>query len=166
MHAMILDTVDAYKIPTALIERIALETGVDAALIGAIVIKESSGNRFALQYQPDYPYVYRVAEFARIVGCSYSTELHMQRTSWGIMQIMGATARYLGFRGWFGELLDAETNIRFGARYLAQLKGRYGLEAEVVSAYNQGQPFKKIDGSFKNQEYVDAILSLKKGLTR
>lgn len=163
---MILDSALAYKIPKPLIERIAIEHGLDAALISAIVIKESGGNRYALQYQPDYPYTYRVAELSRTVGCSYSTELHMQRTSWGLMQIMGGTARYLGFRGWFGELFEPETNLRYGARLLLNLKKTYGLEADVISAYNQGQPFKTIEGKYKNQDYVDHILKLKGELSR
>lgn len=158
---MIADSVDLYKIPETLIYRIALETNVDALLISAIVIKESGGNRWAQQYQPDYPYVHKVSEFARAIGCSYTTELHMQRTSWGLMQIMGGTARSLGFRGWFGELLDPETNLRFGARYLVQLKKTYGLETDVISSYNQGQPFRTLEGKYKNQEYVDDILKIK-----
>jgi hypothetical protein len=158
---MIADSLDVYKVPEILVARIALETGVDALLISAIIIKESGGNKYAQQYQPDYPYVYRVSEFARSIGCSYSTELHMQRTSWGLMQIMGATARYLGFSGWFGQLIDPETNIRFGARQLSKLLKTYGLESDVISAYNQGQPFRAQDGRYKNQEYVNDILKLK-----
>lgn len=163
---MLLDTADAYKIPRPLIERIALETSLDPNLIGAIIIKESGGNRFAVQYQTDYPYVFKVAEIARAIGCSYSTELHMQRASWGLMQIMGGTARFLGFRGWFGELFDPETNIRIGTKLLLNLKKSYGLDADMISAYNQGQPFKTIEGRYKNQDYVDHVLKLRKELAQ
>lgn len=163
---MISDSIDLYKIPEILIARIALETDVDALLISAIIVKESGGNRWAQQYQPGYPYLHKVTEFARSIGCSYATELHMQRTSWGMMQIMGGTARFLGFRGWFGQLFDPETNIRFGARLLSNLKKTYGLETDVISAYNQGQPFRNQQGRYKNQEYVDDILTIKRRLRR
>lgn len=37
---------------------------------------------------------------------------------WGLMQILPATARSMGFRGEPRDLLDAETNLRYATRYL------------------------------------------------
>lgn len=37
---------------------------------------------------------------------------------WGMMQIHPQTARTMGFRGAPAELLDPETNLRYGMRYL------------------------------------------------
>jgi soluble lytic murein transglycosylase-like protein len=37
---------------------------------------------------------------------------------YGLMQILPATARGMGFRGSPGDLLDAETNLRYAVKYL------------------------------------------------
>ena len=37
---------------------------------------------------------------------------------WGLMQILPATARSMGFRGAPADLLDAETNLKYAVRYL------------------------------------------------
>ena len=44
----------------------------------------------------------------------------------GLMQIMPATARQLGFRGTAAELADPATNVALGVRYLAQAWGLGG----------------------------------------
>ncbi len=41
---------------------------------------------------------------------------------WGLMQILPATARSMGFRGKSRDLLDAETNLKYSLKYL---KGAY-----------------------------------------
>jgi soluble lytic murein transglycosylase-like protein len=40
--------------------------------------------------------------------------------NYGLMQIRLGTARSLGYRGGAGGLLDAETNLTFGMKYLAR----------------------------------------------
>ena len=37
---------------------------------------------------------------------------------WGMMQILPATARGMGFRGQPSDLLDAETNLKYAVKYL------------------------------------------------
>ncbi|MEC8041964.1 MAG: lytic transglycosylase domain-containing protein, partial [Pseudomonadota bacterium] len=37
---------------------------------------------------------------------------------WGMMQILPATARSMGFRGQPSDLLDAETNLKYAVKYL------------------------------------------------
>lgn len=68
------------------------------------------------------------------------TELIGQKTSWGPMQIMGATARELGFRGWFPELCGP-LGIEYGARYLRKQFDRYEGESweDAIEAYNAGR---------------------------
>lgn len=57
----------------------------------------------------------------------------------GLMQILPATARSMGFRGHPTDLLDAETNLRYAVRYL---RGAWlvsdGDEAEAVMWYARG----------------------------
>jgi soluble lytic murein transglycosylase-like protein len=57
----------------------------------------------------------------------------------GLMQILPATARSMGFQGTPSDLLDAETNLRYAVRYL---RGAWlvsdGDETEAVGWYARG----------------------------
>jgi len=57
----------------------------------------------------------------------------------GLMQILPATARSMGFRGAPTDLLDAETNLKYATRYL---RGAWmvsdGDEADAVMWYARG----------------------------
>ncbi|PRD43420.1 hypothetical protein C5748_12080 [Phyllobacterium phragmitis] len=58
---------------------------------------------------------------------------------WGLMQIRHDTARTMGYSGSARGLLDAETNLRYGVKYLA---GAYlvagGNETQAVRLYSRG----------------------------
>ncbi|WP_420569424.1 transglycosylase SLT domain-containing protein [Thalassovita sp.] len=58
---------------------------------------------------------------------------------YGLMQILPQTARSMGFRGSPGDLLDAETNLKYAVKYLrgAWLLS-YGDEATAVQWYARG----------------------------
>jgi len=73
----------------AQIEAAAAENGVPVALVHRVVIREST-HRPEARNGPYY----------------------------GLMQILPATARSMGFRGKPAELLDAETNLKYAVRYL------------------------------------------------
>ena len=81
-----------------------------------------------------------------------------------MVQIIGATARGLGFKGYPGQLYDIEINLKYGAEYIRRLKLQYPDERDIISAYNQGQPFKTPAGFYKNQEYVNTVLKKKREL--
>ena len=68
------------------------------------------------------------------------SEPQINDESIGLMQLLTATARGLGFTGSIDELYDPWINIDLGARLLAQLKSRYGSFRRVYSAYNSGNP--------------------------
>jgi soluble lytic murein transglycosylase-like protein len=59
--------------------------------------------------------------------------------NWGLMQIRHATARRMGYRGPAKGLLDAETNLTFGVKYL---RGAFlvadGNESRAVRYYSSG----------------------------
>ncbi|WP_111745582.1 lytic transglycosylase domain-containing protein [Salinisphaera orenii] len=72
-----------------------------------------------------------------------ATEWLHQRTSWGLMQIMGAVAREHGLKGPIPGLCDAQTGIEYGCRHLARLRDRFYQShgwAGVLDAYNDGTP--------------------------
>lgn len=61
--------------------------------------------------------------------------------SYGVMQVLGSTARGLGFNGSPVELLRPDVGIEWGTRYLAWLRQKYGDDFDaVLSAYNFGHP--------------------------
>jgi soluble lytic murein transglycosylase-like protein len=72
-----------------LIEAAARENDVPVALVHRVIIRESR-HRPGARNGPYY----------------------------GLMQILPATARTMGFRGQPADLLDAETNLRYAVRYL------------------------------------------------
>lgn len=159
------------------IYRWASEFDLPPQLVAAIVIVESSGNPAAWRVEPFYRWLwnprsntpYRSShtglnppdDFVGTPGHSKATAWVGQKTSWGLMQIMGAVARELGFKGWFPELCQIDKGIEYGCRHLHNLtrfKGRYGWEG-VIAAYNAGTPRRKPGGWFENQEYVNKVMS-------
>ncbi|MEP2889928.1 transglycosylase SLT domain-containing protein [Tateyamaria sp.] len=73
----------------ALIQQAAAENDVPVALVQRVVVRESTHRPSAR----NGPY-------------------------FGLMQILPATARSMGFKGEPSDLLDAETNLRYATRYL------------------------------------------------
>jgi len=74
------------------------------------------------------------------------------------MQIMGATARELGFRAHFPALCS-EQGVKFGCEHLIRLRYRFypshGWDG-VIAAYNAGSP-RMSNGKWENQSYVDKV---------
>lgn len=96
-------------------------------------------------------------------GHRYYHDPQIIAASWGLMQVMYTTAAECGFprEGDWWDLLDPETNIRLGGRYLKQKCDRYGNISAAVSAYNAGiARIRPEDGKFQNQPYVDRVMRL------
>jgi soluble lytic murein transglycosylase-like protein len=59
--------------------------------------------------------------------------------NYGLMQIRLGTARALGYRGTVAGLLDPETNMTYGMRYLAgAYRAAHGNEARTLVLYSRG----------------------------
>jgi soluble lytic murein transglycosylase-like protein len=59
--------------------------------------------------------------------------------NYGLMQIQLGTARALGYRGTAAGLLDPETNMTYGMRYLAgAYRAAHGNEARTLVLYSRG----------------------------
>lgn len=147
---------------TALAHDAAKRYQLPAPLVLAIVQAESGGDPWAIRYEPGFfqRYIAGKPVLAR-APCSEQTEATMQATSWGLMQVMGATARERGFRGVFlSEMCDPRIGLDWGCCHLDHLTKKHlkvGGWAAVVAAYNAGSP-KKENGQFVNQAYVDKIV--------
>lgn len=149
---LIKDTAESFELPTSLVQ--------------AIVSVESSGNTWAVRYEPDFYTRYvRNRNFEVFRGCSQATEGVMRACSFGLMQVMGQTVRELGFREAFlTELCDPRVGLFWGCKYLQKQVVRYKGDIKMaVAAYNAGTAFIS-NGMFRNQSYVDKVLAAMKPL--
>ena len=141
--------------------------GIPRSLLQAIIDVESAGVRWATRAEPGYRWLWDIKQHAPYRGSdallpsprgvTRITELQGQRTSWGLMQVMGATAREQGFDGtYLTELVDPETNLYHGCLYLRRQYRRYEDWESAVAAYNAGQAVKDA-GQWRNHEYVARV---------
>lgn len=134
----------------------ANEHGIDPRLILAICIVESGNRGNVARYESHYKWTFMPAEHAKRLGITEPTEYQLQKFSWGPMQIMGATARELGYNGFLPELCVPQVGILWGCIYLKKLLAKHGDVQDAVAAYNAGHP-KKFGGKYINQVYVDKV---------
>lgn len=72
---------------------------------------------------------------------AYRAEPQINDGSYGLMQLLGRTARNLGFTGDASQLFEPDLNIQYGTKLLAQLQRSYGDDfRRIYSAYNSGKP--------------------------
>lgn len=114
-----------------LVNESSLRYSLDPTIIYAVIWQESKGDPHAARFEPNF-YKRLVLPKTRAELSGYvpeylptlDTEKVMRSTSYGLMQIMGETAR------WFGGtrvryldvwLRDPAVNVELGTRYLAHL---------------------------------------------
>ncbi len=134
---------------------------VDPTVIEAIISVESNGDPWAVRHEPKFLIWLRTRIKSLKSVATETTEYQLRSTSFGLGQLMGQTARELGFKGpYLTELCDPELNIMYTCKYYAKLLSRYrGETLWAISAYNAGSARKRADGYFNNQQYVDKVLS-------
>lgn len=125
------------------------EFGIDALLLVAIAIKESSLQPDSFREEPAFynKYVKKLTNkriktynpFA-VTPEDVAKERDAEGASYGLMQVMGLTAREMGYRGkHLRDLHDPKMGIYYGAKYLKQKLVKYAGDAEkAISAYNAG----------------------------
>jgi len=147
------------------INNVCASFDVNPLLVRAIVQTESSGNRYAMRFEPMFHTLYKPSDFAKALSISNETEVIAQKCSWGLMQVMGATARELGFDSLIPMLCEIDLGILYGVKYLKRQLIRYkGSEKDAVAAYNAGSVRLKPDGTYVNSYYVKSVFEkLKKG---
>ena len=91
-------------------------------------------NKYADHYQVPRALVHRV-----VIRESTHRPEAINRPYYGLMQILPATARSMGFKGQPRDLLDAETNLRYAVKYL---RGAWlisdGSHDTAVKHYSRG----------------------------
>jgi soluble lytic murein transglycosylase-like protein len=147
------------RLPLGTIREVASETNIPWNLLAAIVQTESGGNPYAARFEPDYKYYFKVKEFAKQNQITDITETVLQKTSWGLCQLMGGLCRELGHTGSLLEVLDQELNLKLCAKHLLNLIKKHPERDAMLAAYNAGSPIKDLKtGKYRNQEYVDKVL--------
>jgi soluble lytic murein transglycosylase-like protein len=98
---------------------------------------------------------------------AYREEPSIHDASYGLMQLLGSTARGLGFQDDLNGLYDPRTNIDLGTQLLAQLRHRWGDDfRSIYSAYNSGKPDLWQTSQQVAANVERAVASLQKYLTQ
>ena len=145
-----------------IIIKYAILYNLKSEIVYGICKQESTFIQSACRYEPNYKWLYK-PDKVKPKLCSVDTETIFQKTSWGIMQVMGAVYREYGDTDWLPVILgDIESQIKYGVKHLASLKKRFTEGNDYIAAYNAGSPRKLSSGKYINQEYVDNVLKYSK----
>ena len=84
-----------------------------------------------------------------------------QQASWGLMQIMGAVARELGFAGlYLPALCDPALNLTYGCQKLQlELEWAKGDVRAALAAYNGGRAGNAPGGPLRTAAYAEKVLA-------
>lgn len=116
----------------------ARSCGLDAALVCAVCEQESSWNPWAIRYEPEF-YLRYLLPLAVSGKIDDATEARARAFSWGLMQVMGETAREHGYAGHLAALCDPETGLEIGCRVLAaKMTETQGDMERALLAWNGG----------------------------
>lgn len=144
-------------LPLSTIQMVGTQRHIEPELIAAIIQVESAGQQFVSNVALNSDVV-EPSKYATKNGMTKRAEEIAQQTAYGYCQVLGSTARRLGFTRPLGELYMELTNIRLATMLLVNLKKRYeGHRDSMISAYNYGQVIKRKDGTFINQSYVNKV---------
>ena len=139
---------------------------VDAKVFAAIVTVESQWRPLAFRYEPGFYYTVKVEEHSLANNVNQASERILQKSSFGLAQIMGGTARDLGYRGPLPALFEAEKSVEWGLRWYASVAKRYAMlrtaVTDAIAAYNAGTAKRDIGGTYLNQAYVDKVMEAMK----
>lgn len=124
--------------------------GLDPLMVAAVVCQESGGNRWATRIEQKSKIWHTLFGRTRAQMSGWCPaagqlpelwdEVCWRASSFGHMQLLGETARVLGFTGqYLTELCDPNVNIRFGCTYLARCLRRARLTVGgkgIILEYN------------------------------
>lgn len=107
---------------------------LDPVLVCAIIEQESGFDTWAIRYEPAFYEKY----IAHLPGLS-PTEMHGRAFSWGLAQVMGETAREVGYKGPLAQLCSPETGIAVGCEvFNRKMAAARGNVAQALKYYNGG----------------------------
>src|SRR5271169_3165491 len=120
---------------------IAQRHGLDPSLVCAVIEQESAWNTHAIRYEPAFFAKYVAPLFTNNkVEPATNTEAYSRAFSWGLMQVMGQSAREIGVAGQFlSELCDPANGIQTGCALFAhKLAIARGNISQALQFWNGG----------------------------
>lgn len=117
----------------ALAKQTAADAGVNASLFCAVIEQESGWDNWQIRMERGFE-----AKYVDPLKLP-DTETIARSMSWGLGQVMGETARELGYKGPLAQLCECETGLYWSAVKLRRclLNADWGVE-QALSAYNGG----------------------------
>lgn len=153
-----------------LIQVNSLKFGLDPKLVACIILQESNCDPDAYRAEDGFYEKYlKNKSRSQLPGYipnfppTLLSEKRARSISWGVMQIMGETAREMGFSDrWLPRLAQSEINIEIGCKYLGHLfaraaKTNINAEAQltwVLTKWNGSSSYPAlIKERIKNEEW-------------
>jgi len=155
---------------------------LEPTVIVAQVQVESGGDTYAWNPEPRYHWLWDVKQnkpfravtlnemasetppkdFPCLAG-DPDQEWWAQQCSWGLLQVMGALAREMGFKGvYLTELCDPVVGLTLGCKHLSELLAwAKGDIEQALAAYNGGKGGNE-KAPFRNRDYAIKVLSLRR----
>jgi soluble lytic murein transglycosylase-like protein len=90
-----------------------LSGSLDSSLVCAVIEQESGFDPWLIRYEPGFYSTYETK-----LKLPSITEATARAMSWGPMQVMGESAREVGYLGPFAQLCDAEVGVNVGCEVL------------------------------------------------
>jgi soluble lytic murein transglycosylase-like protein len=117
----------------AFVTPIATKFGLEPTLVAAVCEQESDWELGAVRFEPAF-----LQRYVNPLKLDLLESLD-RATSWGLMQIMGQTAREFGYTGSCPSLRDPETAVTYGCKKLQSCFLKNGSHVETaLLAYNGG----------------------------
>lgn len=128
-------TPDPSLITTA--KQVAVQLNLIPSIVCGIIAQESEWNPLAVRYEPAF-YVRYIEPMVDAGTLTDMTEATNRATSWGLMQVMGQTAREFGYLGGFPFDQPAD-GIKWGCLKFARcLSDSHGDMVAALLRYNGG----------------------------
>lgn len=127
---------------------VAARHGLDADLVCAVIEQESSWRTYELRYEQEFfdHYCFPLFKNPKITP----TEARARAFSWGLMQVMGQTAREFGYGQPLPSLCIPQNGIEIGCKVLAhKIAVNDGNVRDALTAWNGGA----------NPKYADEVLA-------
>lgn len=107
---------------------------LDPALVCAIIEQESEFNPWAIRFEPGF-----LNRYVLPLNLPNITEAEARSFSWGLMQLMGQSARELGYGGPLAQLCEPETNIFWGCQLFRKKLAKANKDVrQALLAWNGG----------------------------
>lgn len=138
-----------------LIRLYAEKNALEPIWVKACVLTESDGETYSTRFEPGFTYLYHPRNFADKLRITMETEEVHQKTSWGLMHVMGAVAREHGFTAHIPALSSPDLGLLYGCMHLSKFYKKYGDIFDAIAAYNAGAARRTNGTLYVNQKHVD-----------